>query len=279
MIRRPMGIGLTAPRRRAIHGRIAPCGNRSRAIAYLRMWPGISSSGALMRLKLAVIIASVTFAAEGFFGAGAQAVTLETTNFISSPTYFNGFEGINPSNPFPGNTYSEGGITVTYKGSAQIDPNYTSGIGGQGNYGWYPNGGGIGYTDVILTGGGSFQAIQFLAGSGFGAGPPTYMDYEVLNNGSVVSSGNVAIAGGNGPMQYFGFSGGGFNEILLQNQGADSHSVFNPNAIEAGAYDSFAATPAATPLPAALPLFATGLGVMGFLAKRRKRKNAALAAA
>jgi hypothetical protein len=34
-----------------------------------------------------------------------------------------------------------------------------------------------------------------------------------------------------------------------------------------------------TPLPAALPLFATGLGVMGFLAKRRKRKNAAATAA
>ncbi|HZL39189.1 MAG TPA: hypothetical protein VFC45_02795 [Pseudolabrys sp.] len=33
-----------------------------------------------------------------------------------------------------------------------------------------------------------------------------------------------------------------------------------------------------TPLPAALPLFASGLGVMGFLVKRRKRKVAALAA-
>jgi hypothetical protein len=31
----------------------------------------------------------------------------------------------------------------------------------------------------------------------------------------------------------------------------------------------------ATPLPAALPLFATGLGVMGLLARRRKRKPAA----
>jgi hypothetical protein len=36
----------------------------------------------------------------------------------------------------------------------------------------------------------------------------------------------------------------------------------------------------ATPLPGALPLFASGLGVVGFLAKRRKRKRAvALAAA
>lgn len=34
-----------------------------------------------------------------------------------------------------------------------------------------------------------------------------------------------------------------------------------------------------TPLPAALPLFASGLGVMGFLAKRRKRKDTAAIAA
>ncbi|HEY5504498.1 MAG TPA: VPLPA-CTERM sorting domain-containing protein [Sedimentisphaerales bacterium] len=33
-----------------------------------------------------------------------------------------------------------------------------------------------------------------------------------------------------------------------------------------------------TPLPAALPLFATGLGVMGLVARRRKRKSAATAA-
>ena len=35
---------------------------------------------------------------------------------------------------------------------------------------------------------------------------------------------------------------------------------------------------ATTPLPAALPLFATGLGAMGLLGWRRKRKNAAIAA-
>ncbi len=34
----------------------------------------------------------------------------------------------------------------------------------------------------------------------------------------------------------------------------------------------------ATPLPAALPLFATGLGALGLLGWRRKRKNAAIAA-
>ena len=35
----------------------------------------------------------------------------------------------------------------------------------------------------------------------------------------------------------------------------------------------------ATPLPAALPLFAGGLGLIGFVAKRRKRNAAAPAAA
>ena len=42
---------------------------------------------------------------------------------------------------------------------------------------------------------------------------------------------------------------------------------------------SFSTPPPATPLPAALPLFATGLGALGLLGWRRKRKNAAVIAA
>jgi len=37
--------------------------------------------------------------------------------------------------------------------------------------------------------------------------------------------------------------------------------------------------PGDTPLPAALPLFSTGLGVLGLLARRKRRKNAATIAA
>jgi len=40
----------------------------------------------------------------------------------------------------------------------------------------------------------------------------------------------------------------------------------------------FATVPSATPLPAALPLFATGLGALGLLGWRRKRKARALTA-
>jgi hypothetical protein len=38
-------------------------------------------------------------------------------------------------------------------------------------------------------------------------------------------------------------------------------------------YQTFAITPVVTPLPAALPLFATGLGVLGLLGWRRKQKQ------
>jgi hypothetical protein len=47
----------------------------------------------------------------------------------------------------------------------------------------------------------------------------------------------------------------------------------------AGFWTASFPTVAATPLPAALPLFASGLGVMGWFGRRRKRKNAAAVAA
>ncbi len=50
-------------------------------------------------------------------------------------------------------------------------------------------------------------------------------------------------------------------------------------AVPEGSHDpSFGSFLVATPLPAALPLFATGLGALGLLGWRRKRKAAALAA-
>ena len=46
----------------------------------------------------------------------------------------------------------------------------------------------------------------------------------------------------------------------------------------AGTFSISSSPPGAVPLPAALPLFAAGLGALGLLGRRRKRKAAALAA-
>jgi hypothetical protein len=43
-----------------------------------------------------------------------------------------------------------------------------------------------------------------------------------------------------------------------------------------GAFDVLGADVAATPLPATLPLFAGGLGLLGFMGKRQKRKIASV---
>ncbi len=50
--------------------------------------------------------------------------------------------------------------------------------------------------------------------------------------------------------------------------------AFNNSPAGFATWDNLTVNTAATPLPAALPLFATGLGAIGLLARRRKRKNA-----
>jgi hypothetical protein len=76
---------------------------------------------------------------------------------------------------------------------------------------------------------------------------------------------------------------GGLMETLVLGGGPGPFSTYNitnpggPNLQDGHFFIS--AGVIATPLPAALPLFAGGLGVMGLLVSRRKRKSAATAAA
>jgi hypothetical protein len=65
----------------------------------------------------------------------------------------------------------------------------------------------------------------------------------------------------------FTMTGGAFESVVLTSSG---------NAFE---FADLQDAPIETPLPAALPLFATGLGAIGLLGWRKKRKSAALAAA
>ena len=61
----------------------------------------------------------------------------------------------------------------------------------------------------------------------------------------------------------------------MNDPGIPVYDLYYNDPIQVGTFEIFATT---TPLPAALPLFATGLGALGLLGWRRKRKNAAIAA-
>jgi hypothetical protein len=117
--------------------------------------------------------------------------------------------------------------------------------------------------------------------------------------GAYFSGGTVTIFDGIGGSQSFNIgSGGTSRDFQLQStylNGGNYQPTFTQTAMYMQYYDvnqtiyssNFTAylsgqtdlTVAQTPLPAALPLFATGLGVMGLLGWRRKRKSAAAIAA
>jgi hypothetical protein len=103
----------------------------------------------------------------------------------------------------------------------------------------------------------SYNTLSFY-GSNDGTGTPLY---------SVTGSSLLIQTFGHDLVTFLDLDGF-FNSVLLSSTGFSFEfanlTVSDP--------------PTATPLPAALPLFATGLGALGLLGWRRKRKNAAIAA-
>ena len=215
--------------------------------------------------------------------AFASSITVENSNFISTPTNFNGFEGIGTTFFQDNTVYSEGGINVEYIGTDGNGHNSSQAIwttlnslvnswgwGLQGQYSWYPNGGGDGYTAITLSNNADFQNIQFLLGSGFGGAHPA--QYQLLENGIVVSTGTVQAT--TDPVSFVGFSGSGFNQVDIQvlYNGGSYGGSFNPTGYEAAAIDSISVQTTTTPIPATIWLVGSALtGLVGFI--RRKRRS------
>lgn len=206
-------------------------------------------------------IVAVLFAASSIASA---APVLNTSDFISSAEFFNGFENIPVGGSIfytGGSTpYSEGGITVRQIGGDAGNDIWTTLGGMEGARSWYPNGGDFGYTDIRLTSGADFADISFLFRSYSTGG----LQYALLNNGVQVLGG--ALNSANGAQARAGFTGGGFDQLLLR---SGTTGVFGDGRGQAMQFDSIDANAADVPEPANLALF--GLGLMALVSLRRKR--------
>jgi hypothetical protein len=98
-------------------------------------------------------------------------------------------------------------------------------------------------------------------------------DIEVLLNGTPIDTGNQLTTVGLWVQYTDSFTTGVAGAYTLAMTDLNGQSFGNDLTV-----DDISLTTSATPLPAALPLFASGLGAMGLFGWRRKRKVAALAA-
>lgn len=210
----------------------------------------------------------------GAAGGVRAAIVVHTDDFIpaASVTSFNGFENIpNNGTHYSGGDgpYTEDGITVTQINSGK--PIWVGFFHPQGSFGWYPDGGDQGFTQITLQGGGDFSSVEFQVGSGLGSGADKVL-YELLEGGNVVLTGSIP-GQGNDVSHYLGFSGGGFDAILIRDEQGNPSATVTDGGINALALDAIEV--AAVPEPSTF-LTSGMVGLMGLgYAWRRKAKAVA----
>lgn len=139
----------------------------------------------------------------------AGAATVHRFNVIAVPTAVVDFE--TAPDLIPGDVWVQDGLRIQ-----QVDGvpgTVWSGSGlGEGTRSWYPGIGDVGWTRITREDGSAFDAVSFLAGSGFIV-PGQSIYYELALGAAVVQAGHedASFAG-----DWFGITGGGYDEIRLR---------------------------------------------------------------
>ncbi len=143
----------------------------------------------------------------------------------------------------------------------------------------------------------SVAALDFIITGPF----PSYVDvyYPVVTGPTSFGTGGTTLTGvGGGDPAGIQFQGGSFDDVFVPTGYISDTPISDTATYAAASFASLGVTPGtyiwtwgrgadqsftlqvgATPLPAALPLFATGLGALGLFGWRKKRRNAAALAA
>lgn len=119
------------------------------------------------------------------------------------------------------------------------------------------------YESPTLAAGTTYMFSYFATG----ADNENYADIQVSLNGVAIDTGNTLTTTG----QWVEYT----NTFTTTAAGAYAISMADLNNIQEGndfTVDDIALTASATPLPAALPLFAGGLGMLGMFARRKKQR-------
>jgi len=124
----------------------------------------------------------------------------------------------------------------------------------------YMYGVGIGYFDMAATGGNVFHGLEFTIGTGFAVNVQN-VTWQAFSSSNLIGSGTLSLS----PGTIIGFSdASGFD--LLRYTNVEAGGLFAP------AFDSVHAqfTPA-IPEPEIYAMMIAGLGVLGFVTRRRRK--------